>query len=118
MTDMLPPKDKLCKFTGFEKKCRELVCSGTCTDNWVNIQGQHPQSGEALNKWGCSSELQYLVTLDAARNANTATAAVLRTHNMIFDPGVRARELSQNPIAIEDKSNADHNHHGRQDGLR
>lgn len=103
MSFELPNADKFCKFTGFEKKCRELVCSGKCTDNWTNIQGMHPQTGEKLNKWGCSSEFAYLMAMEAARNANASEAASLTLRNMIFDPEVRARELSRasDPKLIE-----------------
>lgn len=92
---MFPPKEKLCRFSGFEKSCRQLVMDGKCTDAWTNIQGTHPQSGAPMDKWGCCFELSYLLTLEASRKAHHAAADVERLGSMIFDPDVRARELAK-----------------------
>ena len=104
--DTLPPKEKLCRFSGFQRKCRDLVYEGACTDAWQHIQGQHPQTGERLSKWGCSYDFAYLFAIEAAGNAQAARADTLTLRNMIFDPEVRARELGRSePLpTIEDKT--------------
>jgi hypothetical protein len=110
--DTLPPKDKMCRFSGFQRKCRDLVCEGSCTDAWQHIQGMHPQTGERLSKWGCCYDFAYLFAIEAAGNAQQARADTLMLRNMIFVPEIRERELSKtdHTKTIEDKTDADHDH--------
>lgn len=93
--DTLPPKDKSCRFSGFTKSCRELVCSGQCTDAWVNIRGTHPQTGVEMDRFGCSYDWAYLLAMEAARVGTAAEAATLQLRNMIFNPDIRRRELTK-----------------------
>lgn len=95
MSDIFPPKDKLCRFSGFEKKCRDLVVEGKCTDAWTNIQGKHPQTGDPMDRWGCCYDFTYLLAMEAAGKAHHANEAVLTLRNMIFEPDVRQRELAK-----------------------
>lgn len=95
MSFELPPKDKLCRFSGFEKSCRELVSSGKCTDAWHHLQGRHPNTGEDMNRWGCCYDFTFLFAMEAARKGHHATASVLTLRNMIFDPNVREKELQK-----------------------
>lgn len=106
MNDMLPPKDKMCKFSGFTKGCRDLVCSGTCTDEWVHITGTDPQTGKQMDFYGCASQWMYKMAMDAARSAHFAGVDVQTLRNMIFDPTVRAKELAKasDMKTIEDNS--------------
>lgn len=93
---MMPPKDKLCRFSGFVEACLSLVASGKCTDAWVNIQGHHPQSGAPMDQWGCCHDFTYLLAMEAARKAHHANEATLTLRNMIFDGAdVRQQELAK-----------------------
>ena len=92
---MMPPKDKLCRFSGFNEACLSLVASGKCTDAWVNIQGRHPQSGAPMDRWGCCHDFAYLLAMEAAGKAHHANEATLTLRNMIFDEDVRQQELAK-----------------------
>ena len=61
----LPDKALGCHRTGFGKKCRALVTSGSC-NRWERnpgITGKHPNTGEELPKYDCKDNWQYTATL-------------------------------------------------------
>ncbi len=94
MSDHIPPKDRMCHHTSFEKSCRSLVNDGHCP-KWVNLMGTHPQTGEKLNKWGCNEDFTHLLLIEVAKNAYEGTAATLDFRNAVLDPVIRARQAAQ-----------------------
>lgn len=61
----LPDKALGCHRTGFAKKCRALVVSGSCK-RWERnpgITGKHPNTGEDLPSYDCKDNWQYTATL-------------------------------------------------------
>lgn len=73
--DQLPPKDRKCHRTAFEKSCRELVCSGSC-DRWMNVQGRHPQDGVVINQYKCIDDWMPLLLIENSKLLNEVGAAI------------------------------------------
>lgn len=71
----LPGKDIGCHRTGFEKKCRELVCDGIC-NRWIMVQGAHPQTGEQLNLYDCVDNWMPVLMLENSQQQRQTAAAV------------------------------------------
>lgn len=92
--DHIPPKERKCHHAGFAKGCRTLVNSGACA-KWTNLQGEHPQTGEKLNKWGCNEDFTHLLLIEVARKAHEGAAATLDFRNAVLDREVRARQVAQ-----------------------
>lgn len=99
----LPPKDRKCHHTGFEKNCRALVADGSC-DRWVNFPGLSPfKTIPKDGDWMCEDRAVLMVAGDAAQQGHGAHTAVTVTREMIFNPDFRERQLTaqQEPKAIE-----------------
>lgn len=75
MQEFLPPKDKMCHETAFEKSCFDCVVNKGC-QKWVGIEGKNPQTGELIKYWGCSDGMLHLGLLEIAQKINQLGGAV------------------------------------------
>lgn len=75
MANNLPDKDLGCHRTGFEKKCRELVCGGIC-NRWIQISGENPNTGEAIHHYDCVDNWMPLLTIENTQQARQMGAAI------------------------------------------
>jgi len=50
---------------------------------WMQVRGQHPNTGEQLDKWNCALAWGPVMAMDAARNSNQTTAAVEGLRNVV-----------------------------------
>lgn len=102
----LPPKEKKCHHTGFEKSCRALVAEGSC-DRWKFHPGPSPfKFDKKPSEWGCLDDMLWYVAGDAAQQADGSHRATTVMREMIFNPDFRNRQLSAEAEAkqIEDKT--------------
>jgi hypothetical protein len=72
---MLPDKKTMCPYTGFAKSCFEGVTEHACP-KWTHILGMHPQTGETLDKFGCSDSFLPLLLIENSRKQSETGAAV------------------------------------------
>lgn len=82
MTDFLPPKERGCHRTGFERKCRELVAEGLC-QRWVCVRGQHPQTGKDLDTYGCAEDMVPMLLIENSRCQRETRDAVLSFRDQV-----------------------------------
>jgi len=78
MQKPLGPKDEYCPQW---RKPMSKVCH-TCPW-WVSVKGQHPQTGETLDHWGCAVALSVMATLEAANQARQGAAATESFRNEV-----------------------------------
>ena len=78
------PKDN-CPLNNFEP-CRKFECAW-----FMQIQGQHPQTGEQFNEWGCSIAWFPILLLENSQQQRQTGAAVESFRNEM----VTANEQSQ-----------------------
>jgi len=71
----LPNKDRMCHLTGFCLSCRDLVTEGKC-ERWVNVQGQNPQTGEIINRFGCIDDWQTTLMIENSKLLRETGAAI------------------------------------------
>ncbi len=70
----LPPKERGCHRTGFEKNCRDLVVSGRC-ERWMTINGTNANTGEPVNGSKCIDDwIPYLMIENSAQQRQTGAA--------------------------------------------
>jgi hypothetical protein len=77
---MLPDTKRRCHCTGFTKSCHKLVTSGAC-GRWMQLQGQNPQTGEQLSRWGCVDDHVATLLLENAMQQRHTTASVDKLRN-------------------------------------
>jgi hypothetical protein len=70
----LPDPKVGCHHTGFTKKCHALVTKGLCR-RWVQIQGNHPQTGERVSYFDCIDNWSPLLLLEVAQQCRQGGAA-------------------------------------------
>lgn len=106
---MMPPKDKRCHHTGFEKHCRALVAEGIC-GRWVHLPGPSPFKTIAKDgEWVCEDTAIFMVAGEAAQQSHAGHTATTVFKEMIFNPEFRERQLTAQlePKAIEARHHAD-----------
>lgn len=83
MMEAIPPKTRLCPRTGFDetpgRSCRELVSDGKCMDRWVFIQGEDPNTGEPVVKFGCVDDWAWKMQMDTNRAMGQVVASQDKT---------------------------------------
>lgn len=72
---MMPNKEVKCPYTGFSKTCFDGVTKHQCP-KWIQILGAHPQTGEQLNKWGCTDTIIPFLLLENSKLQRETGAAV------------------------------------------
>lgn len=77
---MLPSKDIGCHRTGFQKTCFECVTLHCC-QLWQQIIGADPNTGEQINRWGCSDVFANMLRIENAKEIRQAAASIDRFNN-------------------------------------
>lgn len=87
-----------CPLNNFEP-CKQLECAW-----FLKIQGQHPNTGEQIDEWGCSMTWMPILLINSAREQHSTSAAVESFRNEM----VKANEVSQKVLlATANISNQD-----------
>lgn len=68
-----PPEDMLCPATGMKKKCIKLY---THCPKWINVQGNHPQTGETVNQWDCADTWVPILLVENSQQQRQTSAAI------------------------------------------
>jgi len=89
---MLPDKETGCHHTGFAKKCRDLVASGKCK-RWLQIAGNNPNTGEAVNRFDCVDNWTPLLLIENSQMQRQTGAAVESFRNEMVKMNQVARPL-------------------------
>jgi hypothetical protein len=93
----IEPKSN-CPLNNFEP-CKQLECAW-----FLKIQGQHPNTGEQIDEWGCSMTWMPILLINSAREQHSTSAAVESFRNEM----VKANEVSQRVLlATANISNQD-----------
>lgn len=66
--------------------CRQLDCAW-----FMKVQGQHPNTGEQIDEWGCSMAWMPVLLINNAREQHSTASAVESFRNEM----VKANEVSQ-----------------------
>lgn len=80
--------EKLCPLLTFDPKHPEPCVEHQC-QFYIQIQGQHPQTGEMLNNWGCALAWQPLLTIDNTQQTRQAGAAIESFRNEMVRQNVQ-----------------------------
>jgi hypothetical protein len=79
---MLPDKDIKCPATAFARTCREIVSDCTCP-KFVSLKGTDPQTGVAVDKWGCVDSFLPMLLIENAQMSRQTGAAVESFRNEV-----------------------------------
>lgn len=99
MQEFLPPKDKMCHMTQFEKSCFDCVVTKGC-QKWVGIEGKDPQTGRDVKFWSCADGIIHLGLLEIAQKVNQLGAAVESFRNDTMRVNA-ANVIRETDIAIQ-----------------
>ena len=66
--------------------CRQLDCAW-----FMKVQGQHPNTGEQIDEWGCSMAWMPVLLINSAREQHSTASAVESFRNEM----VKANEVNQ-----------------------
>jgi hypothetical protein len=94
MVDFPDPSIK-CPYTGFAKPCRELALS---CPKFVHIAGNNPNTGEPVNRYGCSDGFLPMLLIENSQQARQTGAAVESFRNEM----VRLNDRASTASARED----------------
>ena len=72
----------MCHQTGFTKSCRELVVDEKC-DRWMQVQGNNPNTGEAINQSKCVDDWVPLLLIENSQMQMQTGAAVESLRNVV-----------------------------------
>lgn len=81
----LPDEKVGCHHTGFEKKCRQLVCDGVC-NRWIQIIGTNPNTGEPVNQFDCVDNWTPMLLIENSQLQRQTGAAVESFRNVAVGP--------------------------------
>jgi hypothetical protein len=90
MVDFPDPSIK-CPYTGFAKPCRELALS---CPKFVHIAGHNPNTGEPVNRYGCSDGFLPMLLIENSQQARQTGAAVESFRNEMVRLNARASTAS------------------------
>jgi hypothetical protein len=93
MVDFPDPSIK-CPYTGFARPCRELALS---CPKFVHIAGHNPNTGEPVNRYGCSDGFLPMLLIENSQQTRQTGAAVESFRNEM----VRLNELGLHTIPDE-----------------
>ena len=68
--------------------CQEHACSW-----YIQIQGQHPQTGEMLNEWGCAIAWGPTLQIETSQQTRQAGAAVESLRNEVHQQQEAATQV-------------------------
>lgn len=89
---MLPDEKTRCHRTGFKKTCRECVTKHGC-QLWTQVQGMHPQTGEAVAEYRCADAWMPLLTIENSNMQRQTAAEVESLRKTIEREGRIGRAL-------------------------
>lgn len=73
---------------------------GQCVEHdcrwWLNVAGQHPQSGEVIDRWGCAVEFLPMLLIEGARHSRE-TAVQTSASNELNRQALRSAALGPTP---------------------
>lgn len=72
---MLPDEKVMCRYTGFDKSCFDMVTRCKC-QHWVQLLGTNPQTGDPVDRWGCSDVFQLHLLVENSQQSRQTGAAV------------------------------------------
>lgn len=84
---MLPDSKVKCPATAFARSCREIVAECDCP-KFVSLKGTDPQTGAAIESWGCVDSFLPLLLIEIAQQTRQAGAATESFRNEV----VKAKE--------------------------
>ena len=73
-----PPPDMMGPASGMKKTCIKLY--DRCP-KWINVQGQNPQTGEAVNQWDCADAWVPILLIENSGQQRGTQAAVESLRN-------------------------------------
>lgn len=79
---MLPDRKIGCPYTGFNKTCFEGVTEHSCP-KWVHILGVNPQTGEHIDKFGCSDSFMHHLLIENSQMQRQTGKAVESFRNEV-----------------------------------
>jgi hypothetical protein len=97
--DGLPNKEVMCHHTAFQKRCRDMVVECNCR-KWVNIQGVHPQTGEAVNRWDCADHWIPVLMIENSKMQRETGAAVESFRNEMVKSQTSIRHVANDSKEI------------------
>lgn len=71
---MLPDEKIHCHYTGFTKRCKDLVVEGKCC-KWVNVMGENPNTGQMVTQYACADSYAHLLLVQMAMTNNQVSAS-------------------------------------------
>ncbi len=87
-------KTKMCPLTG--DSCMEHQCVW-----YINVMGNHPQTGETINQWGCSMTFLPMLMIENSQQQRQTGAAVESMRNAIVSESKKNREITQQSIEFK-----------------
>lgn len=108
---MMPPANRKCHHTGFEKNCRALVADGIC-ERWVHWPGPSPfKTVPKEGDWMCEDRAVLMVAGDAAQQAHGGHTATTVFREMIFNKTFREQQLgAPDELKTLEAPHADHDY--------
>lgn len=88
---MLPDHKVKCPATAFARSCREIVAECDCP-KFVSIKGTDPQTGVAIESWGCVDSFLPLLLIENAQMSRQTGAAVESFRNEVVKAGEAAAD--------------------------
>lgn len=77
---MLPDEKIGCHHAGMQMTCFEGVIKHKC-QQWVQLQGLHPQTGEQINEWGCADKFKCMLEIKTQQLVNELIGSVQSLRN-------------------------------------
>lgn len=103
------PDEKIgCHRTGFEKKCRQLVCEGICS-RWIHLEGNHPVTGafftkaDCVDNWGPTLWLDLSKKMQNGFDGNQAATESFRNVMVQLQYPELYEQMKASPKLINDK---------------
>ena len=83
---------KVCPLLTFDPAQPEGCIEHRCAF-YTQVQGQHPQTGEVLNEWGCAIAWMPVLTIETSQQTRQAGAAVESLRNEVSEQQERSRQV-------------------------
>jgi hypothetical protein len=88
------PSDKMtCPATMHADKCSEHYMN---CPKWINVQGQHPQTGAVVNQWDCADTWSTVLMIENSQQQRGTQAAIESFRNEMTKDNRAVLELASN----------------------
>ena len=94
---MLPDRKIRCHYTGFSKSCADMVSKHGC-QKFVHLLGADPQTGNPIDKFGCSDAFMHMLTIENSKMARETGAAVESFRNEMAKTGAQLVAIAASPV--------------------